>query len=359
MRIAAVADVHIGNHKRLGGPLEAGLNNRCRLAVAALRSAYQMAHERSCEWMLICGDLFDTARTEPQVVRAVQDVVEEGRARHCIETVIIRGNHEMVTEAVGDHSLGPLRPVARVLDSPTRTPMGEAELWAVPFQPGKASEWLPATVEALSKLPSNHRGPRILMTHVGVQDGKTPPWLKEAHDSVHVELLEELTGRFGIYVAVTGNWHNPQAWGWDAPFRRWLHQVGTLCPTGFDNPGPEMGRMSVFGTSDEKPTSVAIPGPRFLTCEEDVRKVPKGSTIFLRVKEEVDMKELHAAGVYSVEVDSDTTDTQVALRTAAAISRSAENVEEAISGYVAQMPISDPELRPDVLARVKRFMGGA
>ena len=48
MRVGFVADVHVGNHIRFGGPIEAGMNRRCRETVATLRRAVLKAREEGC-----------------------------------------------------------------------------------------------------------------------------------------------------------------------------------------------------------------------------------------------------------------------------------------------------------------------
>jgi hypothetical protein len=361
VKIAWIADVHVGNHRLLGGQLEAGLNYRCQLVVGALRAACAVAVQEKCAYLVICGDLFDTARPEPQVLAAVQ-VVLAWASSQGIEVVILKGNHDIVTDAVGDHALGPLAPVARIVEGPVRLLLDSVDLWAVPFQPGVASEWLPSVLAGMQgdsgagSPPAS--SPRILALHLGLQDGETPPWLVNAHDSIPVDQLDGLLEKHGIRWAFAGNWHNPEQWEFDT---RQVTQIGCLAPTGWDNPGLGFGRMAILDTKSPKmPRLVEVPGPRFVSSAEEAQRAPKGCQVFVRLKggtpeaAEAAVK----AGAQHVEVRADDGEAQAALRTAAALARSADNVEEAIANYVATMPIA-PELRPDVLAKVKRLMGGA
>lgn len=365
MKIAWIADVHVGNHRLLGGALEAGINYRCQLVIGALREACAIAISEKCAYLVICGDLFDTARPEPQVLAAVQGVLAWA-ASQGLQVIILKGNHDIVTEARGDHALGPLAPVARVVEGPTRLLLGKdlgldsVDLWAVPFQPGAASEWLPSVLAGMQGDSGKGSPPaspdRILALHLGLQDGETPPWLAGAHDSIHVDALDELLEEHGIRWAFAGNWHNPEQWEFDT---RQVTQIGCLAPTGWDNPGLGFGRMAILDTRSRKlPRSVVVPGPRFVSSAEEAQKAPVGCQVFVRLKGGTPEAAQAAlkAGAQHVEVRVDDGEAQAALRTAAALARSADNVDEAIANYVAAMPIS-PELRVEVLAKVKRLMG--
>ena len=375
MKIAWVADVHVGNHRLLGGQLEAGVNYRCQLVVGALEAACALAVQEQCRYLVVCGDLFDTARPEPQVVAAVQQVLE----RTPLEVIILKGNHDIVTDAPGDHALGPLAPVAQIVEGPevlnlvgdpkARGGMGldEVELWAVPFQPGAAGEWLPSVLAGMqgdSGKGTPASSSRIIALHLGLQDGKTPPWLVGAHDSIEVDTLGDLMAKHALRWAFAGNWHNPERWELNGPNDEGpvsqVVQIGCLAPTGWDNPGLEFGRMSILDTrTNAMPRSLVVPGPRFVTSAKEAQQAPKGCQVFVRLKGGTPEQAQAAvtAGAQYVELKADDGEAQAQLRTAAALARSADNVDEAVANYVAQMPIA-PELRPAVLAKVKRFLGG-
>jgi hypothetical protein len=239
MRIAWVADVHLANHKIYGGPVVAGLNARCRMVLDSLRAAYDIAAKALCKALIVNGDLFDTAKPSPQLIAAVQEVIKGGG----LPTFIMLGNHDMESAADGDHALGPLAPVATLITKPTKLCIStggidEVEVWAVPFQPGKAEEWLPtvlAEVEGQPRVCSSASTPKLLALHLGLRDlGKTPPWLMDAHDSVSIEQLAELCVQHGISCVTAGNWHDPRRWTLKGVE---LVQIGSMCPTGFDDLG--------------------------------------------------------------------------------------------------------------------------
>jgi hypothetical protein len=388
MKIAFVADVHLGNHKVYGGPLVAGLNDRCRMVLGCLRSAYDFAMKEDCQALIVDGDLFDTAKPPPQLIAAVQAVIDHYPD---VPTYIMLGNHDMESAAEGDHALGPLSPVATIITKPTklrirskgRTTVDEVEVWAVPFQPGKAEEWLPlvlAEVQGQPPVVSSASSPKVLALHLGLRDkGKTPPWLMDAHDSVGIEQVQGLVQKHELDAVYAGNWHNPEEWVWyDAnrsattPLR--AVQIGTLCPTGFDNPGASFGTMAIYDSHKNNGCCVLpVPGPRFFKVD-DLAELNKlvlaapGQLAFVRATVEpaevasAERLVAHAVAVGHLgggEVEAEATEAQVALRQAVGVARSAETVDEAVAGFVAQMPLKDPALRAEVLERVKGFLGGS
>lgn len=371
MKIAFVADVHLGNHAKHGGPLVGGLNLRCRLVLGALEAARKLATAEDCSHLVVCGDLFDTARPEPQVVAAAQYVfAAKGPMPTEPEVIVIKGNHDIVTDEQGDHALGPLRPVATVPEGPTAIPLWKGtkvgpRLWAVPFQAGPSSGWFSAALEKLAAEDTG-AGPRILALHLGIRDERTAPWLREATDAIGVEELAALMERHRIEWAFAGNWHDPRKWEMvdgGAVGTRHVVQVGCLAPTGWDNPGLAYGTMAVLDTESKRPPKIIrVPGPRFVASAEEARLAASdGCTPFVRLKgggAEGEAEAAQNAGAVAVEVGpADASEAQAALRTAAALARSADNVEEALAAYVGQLPV-DPDLRPKVLERCRRYLAG-
>lgn len=370
MKIANVADVHMANHRILGGEVKAGINRRGQLVLNALDRAYDVAIGEGCEVMVINGDLTDTSRPPAQHLAALQKIC--GKLR----TIILKGNHDMESVEPGDHSLGPLAPVAQVVEAPTKIRLGKTgvdavELWAVPFRPGRAAEWLPTVLAEVQGSPASG-GPasptKVLALHLGLQDGKTPPWLDGAHDSVKVEQLAELCVKHGLTAVYAGNWHEPKTWAMGGVQ---VVQIGTLAPTGWDNPGLGFGTMAIFDSKRPAAGKVlAVPGPRFLDNADDAKKaLEQGCTPFVRLRaapEEMDVARateelLHKAGA-EVEIVPDAGEAQARLRQAAGVARSADTVADAVAAYVKTMPIpeeeqEDPEsFRAALLERVKGYM---
>lgn len=344
-RIAFVSDVHVGQPKTLGGPTEAGLNVRCRQILKVLEDALALAAEQGCEAFVVCGDLLDSSRTEPQVLAAVQNIF----VAYSFPIIVLRGNHEMVTEATGDNSLGPLSPVAEVVETPMVWNIGDVALLLVPFQSGDAEEYIPRVAQELAK-EEPYGTNRVLCAHAGVRDSDTPPWLRDAHDASDASALSEACARGNIDASFFGNWHNHKYWEDGA-----ITQMGALCPTGFNNPGPQYGCVAIYDSESTLTEMHWVSGPRFLKRAEDVDFCPKGSTIYMRLPE----AQTAPPGCFHVEIEEDTAEAQAALRTAAALTRSLTSLEEAVAAYVSLLPLEDEAMRPHVLERVQRYLGAA
>jgi DNA repair exonuclease SbcCD nuclease subunit len=269
--IAYVADCHVANHKRHGGPLVSGINTRCRLVLGTLRRAVKAANDARATAFVVCGDLFDTVRPEPQVITAVAEVL-----RGFPNVVyLLRGNHDMASDAEGDHALGPLRddeyggrcvvvekPVCFVGKS-----FGTARLLLVPYLRGDSSKAIPEAIASMGLPSAKHT---ILAFHAGVSDESTAEFLRGAPDSIPVDELTSLMSHRGIAFSVCGNWHNFRTWNRSSVT---IVQCGALAPTGYDNPGLEgYGGLILYDTDDRTWRRVEIPGPRFLTVRGDLAR---------------------------------------------------------------------------------------
>jgi hypothetical protein len=182
-RIAFLADAHIANHRRCGGPLDAGLNRRAQSSLRALHRAIEVANCQA-DRVVILGDLFDSPRPSPQLIAAVQVALSESRLR----PLLVVGNHEQVSSASGDHALGPLRPVADVVDVPTWMTTGGVMLAIVPFRAGNAADVLRSAMAEMSPLLHT---PGLLCCHFGLRGGEEAAFMR-GDDSVPMEVLEDL-----------------------------------------------------------------------------------------------------------------------------------------------------------------------
>lgn len=355
--IGLIADVHLGNPRRHGGPLVSGINRRCRQALAVLQRATELAVERKCEALVVLGDLFDTTNPPQQVVAAAQQIFEGAR----IPVLSLLGNHEQVSTDPGDHALGPLSPVAQVVSEPLSLVAGGVELLLVPFQPGPAAEWLPGAVEAAGSGGTGK--PATLLLHLGLEDGETPSYLRGTHDSVMVGQLADLCSTYEIGSCFSGNWHEHRVVR-DDPL---IVQVGALCPTGWDNPGLK-GYGRVVFWDGYRMHSKEVPGPRFLKMEPgenwdsrktrdcqmyvEVRCAPKNVPAAL-----ADVREAVEDGVVVAgDVVPDQAVVRAAARSAATAARSADTRDQALAGYVENMELEEGVSREAVLGRVKGYL---
>jgi hypothetical protein len=91
MKILLIGDTQIANHKAMGGPMEGGLNLRCREILEALD--YQIGYARQhfgIEAIIQVGDFFDLARPSAALYTAVIKLIK----RHPVEWHYFGGEHE-------------------------------------------------------------------------------------------------------------------------------------------------------------------------------------------------------------------------------------------------------------------------
>jgi hypothetical protein len=369
-KLAVAADLHLWNHRAHGGPMVGGLNLRCRQALRTLRLAVEQAEQLGCSLFAIAGDVFDGARPEPQLVRATQEALETDMG-----VLVVMGNHDLISDSPGDHTLGPLEPVAAIAVKPTLARCGEASVLCLPYQSGPASVWFPAELEKLIAEQGGRMGkqPRVLITHLGLAGHDAPVYLSGGHDVIDAALFGKLLFDHSIRVGLAGNWHGWRQFNFADPAFTVGVQVGALVPTGWDNPGISgYGSLIVVDLPDGGGGAVkverhTIPGPRFVKDFEEAEAARReGCQVFLRRTvsgEEVSsaraslMGEIAAGRVQGGEIMLDDFDVRVAARTAATVARSAETLSTALDGFVQQMPLADGVDRAAVLARAKKYLG--
>ena len=254
-RIAFVGDVHIGNHKRFGGPKLLGINRRCQHVIDALKSAVLEAAASHVDALVILGDLFDSPNPTPQMLKQVQECCE------IIPTIILSGNHDQCSDAYGDHALGPLTPVCEVVDAPDVIPLGDVDLFMVPFESGNCREWLPKRARQLARL-SNAKH-RVLCFHAGIISDHTPEFLKHSDAAISASEVDALCKELEIETVFAGHWHNRSEWTFE---NRTIIQAGALVPTGWNNPGFDYGTLFTHVTDKEKKVILRqrVDGPRFV-----------------------------------------------------------------------------------------------
>lgn len=360
-RVAFVGDPHVGNFSRYGGEMRAGLNNRCRITLESLRQAVSFSKTANVEAMVLLGDTFDTARPAPQVIAAVQRLIED------VPTVMLVGNHDRVSDAVGDHALGPFEPVATVIEEPTVVPVGGVDLLCLPSFPGLKDQF-EEQVEALV-CEARRKATHLLCFHMGIEDNNTPKHLKGSRSAVTIDRVREMMEAFpSIAYCFNGDWHEHQRWEIDE--KRGACQVGTLNPTGWDNKGTESyGAHVVWGKGAI--TAAEIPGPRFVdvngpAAESFINGLHEaGHAVFVRWKATLEefkdakagIKEWLAAGLIAGgKAELDDPEVEEAAKHAAKTARKAETLAEAITAFVKEMPLEVENDRELLLALVRKYM---
>jgi DNA repair exonuclease SbcCD nuclease subunit len=359
MRIAFCADIHVGNHKKLGGPIESGLNRRCQLIIDTLKKAVYETQQEYCDAFVVLGDLFDSTSPEPQIIAAVQKAIESR-----IPSYLLLGNHDQVSTAMGDNALAPLWLHGTVVEKPTSITFDTTSLLLVPFQPGVGFEWLPSAIDEAAKTARGKR--KILGLHLGLTDDYTVPWLKDTADSIHVRKLSELCKKYEIEAVFAGNFHQYSSWKLE---QATAYQVGTLVPTGFDDVGLERFGSLLIWDSVSGVKRVEIPGPRFVTFQnltEFYKRLPElGSNIFVRVTASSDKCEEAVSAIAEAKndglildgcVEPDKSAEQNAAQEAASSARSANTLEEALASFIANMPLPEGVNREKVVERARKYL---
>lgn len=367
MRLFCVADVHIGNHRQHGGEVVNGLNERCRAVLGVLRAAVDEVVAQDGV-LVVCGDLYDIMRPEAQVHAETQEILLPAMS------IVVKGNHDSDSDEPGDHALGPLVPVATVVDRPAVYVLGEDDdrlnLLCVPFQSGEAKNWLPDVLRALAQELRAHEdydveAPTVLAVHLGIEDGRTAPFLRGAADSIKIERLLELCHSEGIDYVFAGNWHDRRRWEGktgDGKHLCVVQQIGALVPTGWDNPGLEgYGGLAEFDTEKwhhgETQRMHEIPGPRFVKVfgglEEAcavVDDAPNPEQLYIRITTDPDklasvsdrFEMLQNTGkIAAASVVAASAYREAAAASAASSARNADSIDQSLEGYVRKMPLPD------------------
>jgi hypothetical protein len=388
MKLFLVADCHIGNHKKHGGELVGGLNERCRETVAVLHAAAKLAHAGGGElWIL--GDLFDTSNPTPQLVAACADAVSVAPY-----TKILLGNHDMISTTTDDNALASLGRVARIEVIERTTSLiytdkngTTSEVLAVPFRVGSTVERFKAGVaSATSELWGATRphpvARRAVMAHIGIESDKAPAFMRGHDDAAPLSAVYEMLAALDAHVCFAGNWHSHAAYKRGGAARLEAVQIGALVPTGWDNYGTDnYGSVVVYDTDNGDWSRVELDGPRFLRVEDYAtpaalatvlhartqaglktylrRTVPaaKAAQFGREARAELDaFLGIQSAGTCVLDVQPNAAEVRDAVRDAAATARSASTLEDALAKYVEGVPCPDGVARADVLASAKRLL---
>ena len=379
MKIAFVADVHIGNHLQFGGELKSGMNGRCRIVVDTLKRAYKTATQNEgCEGFYVLGDLFDTEKPTPQMLAAVQEIFGPDND----DVGVIVGNHDQHSYTPKDHALAPLTDHVQVFERPVLViPTAGVGLWNVPYEPGPAVDWLPGRLKELQRhedqAPRQSRPrTRALLIHLGIQDTRTAEYMRGHDDAISADALHILMQRHNIHHTFAGNWHKAQQWSFEDG--RAIIQCGTLAPVGFRDEGvTAVGQMAVFNTADGSVYTVEIPGPRFVkariaddeawgACLKRVtKKNPTKGTKYLQitthperyrsVREDASKKPGTWAGIRVV---PDTAESQHKAQQTASAAKTAANKDAAVAAFVKRMPLDKTVSRENVEKHCRRYLDG-
>jgi hypothetical protein len=330
-----------------------------------LGKARALAKRRGCTHFCVLGDLFDSERPTPPLIGAVQDVLDI-RDRS-VESWLLMGNHDMNSEAPSDNALSPLADHAVTIDEPSVELVDDVAFLMVPYRTGVTSEWLPGVVFELLRSAGPARA-RVLCLHAGIRDEATPFYLRNAADSVAFDELAAIMREHEIARTFAGNWHNHVVWHHNR-----IVQVGTLCPTGWSNPGLDgYGVVAILDLERLAVSFEQITGPRFVQhlCGPDsswdaliveFRQNADNRVLLQLVAQVADIPRWLAIPdavkreFAAIEVVPDVHEADATVREAATIARSSVTIEHGIAEYVAAMPLSSEIDRALVQQRVQQF----
>lgn len=358
--------------------MRSGINDRCRRALSVFAEAVALASQKS-DGIVVCGDLFDSSKVEPQIVAEVADILSNG-----LPTLILVGNHDQHSDDEGDHALAVLAHAnATVVEKPsvcslvketpvsvrwitcknmfTEYPRPDRVVWAVPYASGKGVDVLRVGLAECARQHelAKHEDAEILLAfHLGVSDEDTPPWLRSADDSIHIDDLLDLMQKYNIFTAFAGNWHERKVW---VEAGRVVTQIGALCPTGWDNPGLSgYGGCDVLTGRNELQHNV-IPGPRFLKfAVKDATKISKNADHYIQIvgtRDELDaMDPIDTALGQHIELVVDASEAKAEAVRASIGARSADTLEEAISAFLSETPLDSDIQREELVAVVRNYL---
>jgi hypothetical protein len=379
-RVAFIADPHVHNFRHAGGELRVGVNERGKITLACVRAAAALAEQQRCDHFVVLGDVFDTPRPLPQQLVELRGALVEPFGG---QIWLIAGNHDRVSSDAGDHGLGPLSIETlriHVVDQTAVVPLDtDASMALFPFDGQPVSQWLP---EQLSRVRSGHRGRLVVAAHFGLferEQAKDQPWLAGAADAIAVEDALPTLDKYDVSWLFVGNYHTAQRWsatlGPAGSPRRALHQVGTLCPTGWDNPGgaPGLyGGLEILDTLRATVTRHEIPGPRFVVvrnntemAEAEIQARQEGNVLYVdwRCAPEELTEAATAARFYTkpgrvhVEARVDKAHATRQAHEAAAATRSVSTLSEAADAWVSKCKLPEGVDREAVRMNTRRLLG--
>lgn len=260
-KFGIIADAHVANHKRWGGPIEGGLNRRGRDCVRTVGRAAKEALKQKAEALFVLGDLFDGTRPSPPLVYATSVALGEcGR-----EVFIILGNHDKQSEQEIDHACASmaLQSNIKVISRPeviTRAAW-DCDVGCVPYVAGDAKDWLTAGMARLSWGFTKKR--RAVFTHLGIYDDHTPAYMKSAKDAISIGHARWLMDAHNVDALIAGNWHSAQKWSKD---NRLVGIPGTVCPASFSDP-QRHGVLALYESLSNAMDRVEICTPLFIKLD--------------------------------------------------------------------------------------------
>lgn len=357
MRVALVADVHLGNPKRFGGQMEMGMNARCREKLAVLQGAVIRAIDGGAEVFAVLGDVFDDTRPKPQLIAAAGVVLGK---RLGMNVVLVVGNHDRDSMELGDYALSPYEIQDYQRMHVVQRALVTTYAVFVAHHVGNAREYVPRVLAEIKTARAGGLAGKLLCLHCGLVDETTPPWLKDAENAIEVLALDALCQQYGIAGVAAGDWHERRTVaGTKVP----MLQIGALVPTGWQNEGisGRYGTLAWWDTDTRCFNVEELPGPRFVTCSRPSPLLAKGTPAApLRVRivvppDEVASAEEYARGLpFETWVCPDEKAAGQQLQAAGHAARAESTITDALEAYTKQAVPA--EVFGEVLEAARRYL---
>jgi len=222
--IRIISDVHAANHEAFGGMWKDGLNVRAAKIIDAVKRATKSLEKG--DTLIIAGDLFDTRKPDPAVAWAISELLAQLMEQRVFVTILL-GNHELQdSHGSGDNALRYLeRTRAQILYETTYDELEGFRFLFVPFRRGNAENFIQKESDSYKDSAIN-----FVIGHYGIAPKESPLWMREAEDYISeallLKLFPESTVLFGHH-HVRSKYSNGK-----------LMQIGSLCPVGFGDKGP-------------------------------------------------------------------------------------------------------------------------
>jgi hypothetical protein len=359
----AIADLHLANHRMFGGVYTAGLNERARAIARAIRQAADVVGENDS--LLVLGDVFDSDTPSPALISAAQQALEGSNVH------VIKGNHDMSSTDPGHNACAPLAGHCVVEEAPHVLLADKAGLTVglmVPFATPVRDAILAALAIAKKNASWRAATQRLVFGHWGIAAPDDPPYLREAHDAIDASDLADLCFMHDVCGVAAGNWHKRRQFG-HARGDKFvsLLQVGSLAPTGFDNPGWEgYGTVASWNAQKKSWQYRELPGPRFLRHMPTIEEIRShlGCQVHVRVngtaEEQASLKEqLDALPLAGRQTRIASAEKLAAAKAAAHAAAIASTVELALVGYIEKMTLPTLADRAEVQKLALQFLAGA
>lgn len=138
MHVLVLGDLHIWNHSQLGGPIEGGLNRRCRDLIRDIRDTVEGAkRNHGIRAVVQLGDFFDKSNPPPAVMNAAMGLIKESG----VPWHILAGNHD-IRSFGAPSAITPLGKLEGcfVYDEPKTVEIGGVGWAMIPFTARTAKE---------------------------------------------------------------------------------------------------------------------------------------------------------------------------------------------------------------------------